>query len=170
MRNLELKARVVDLDAVRPLAVAVSDVPQRVLVQTDTYFRCSHGRLKLREIDGADTELIWYVRANNPEMRASDYLRVSVTDARPLREALAGACGVLVVVHKQRELFGYRNVRIHLDRVDGLGEFVELEAVLGDPPDLDAAMSDLAFLSEQLQLDPAMHVGRSYSDLAQGEA
>lgn len=137
MRNIELKARLADLEAARRVAVEVATERAGVQHQVDTYFHVAHGRLKLREIAGAGAQLVWYERPDEEGPKESDYRLVSVPDAEGIKAALTGALGVRVVVSKRREIFLARNVRIHLDEVDGLGTFLEFEAVLG--PDVDDA-------------------------------
>jgi adenylate cyclase class IV len=131
LRNVELKARLEDLDAARALARQVATEPLGTQQQVDTYFHCPQGRLKLRQIDGRLGQLVWYARPDQPGPKASDYLVVPVSEPEKLKAALAAALGVLCVVRKRREIFLYHNVRIHLDEVEGLGSFLEFEAVLG---------------------------------------
>ena len=98
--------------------------------QTDTYYRCTKGRLKLRQFAGGLAELIAYTRPRTIMCaRLSQYHVVPVIDADRIHEALLAALGVLVVVEKVRELSLYKNVRIHLDEVERLGSFLEFEAV-----------------------------------------
>lgn len=129
--NIEIKARIRDLAATRQVVQGLCGPPQAELLQTDTYFCCRHGRLKLREMpDGA--QLIWYQRPDAAAPRPSHYRLVAVADPQGLRAALAEACGVRCVVAKRRQLYWYRHVRVHLDEVAGLGHFLELEAVVSD--------------------------------------
>ncbi len=128
--NVELKARLADPAAARAIAAGLTGGLTALLEQTDTYFRVPRGRLKLRETAGAEAQLVAYLRADEAAARTSDYLLTPVSEPARLKESLARTCGVLVVVRKRRELFLYRNVRIHLDEVFDLGWFLELEAVL----------------------------------------
>ena len=82
-----------------------------------------------------------------------------------MKAALAASLGVLVIVEKEREVFLYRNVRVHLDHVVGLGEFVEFEAVLSPGDDEQAAARLVADLAERLGINPSARVEGSYSDL-----
>jgi homotetrameric cytidine deaminase len=96
----------------------------------------------------------------------SGYVRTSVGDADPLREALDAALGTTVVVSKLRRLFVWENVRIHLDDVAGLGTFLELEAIVAaDGSDLDDARAKVARLREALGIDDGALVAEGYSDL-----
>lgn len=140
-----------------------------MLQQRDTYFHVQRGRLKLREVrrEGAppQTELIQYLRPDDPDARASDYLVVSVTDPEALREALARALGVRVVVAKRRELYLWRHTRIHLDVVERLGAFVELETVVTDPSFSADARAELAQGAAALGICDPDRVAVSYADL-----
>src|SRR5919206_80489 len=89
----------------------------------------SRGRVKLREQTPGDAELIAYRRPDDDEARVSEYLRVAVPDAAALRDALDAAYGTRVVVAKKRRLLLWQDVRIHLDEVEGLGSYMELEAI-----------------------------------------
>jgi len=164
-QNIELKARLADLDAARRTAVALCGNNGTVERQKDTYFRCPRGRLKLRQIEGESSRLIAYARADEPRPRASDYRLVEVADGETLCAALADVLGIAVVVEKQREIFLYNNVRIHLDRVEGLGTFIEFEAVLASPAGQAEGARQVRELSQRFGLQPHDLVAASYSDL-----
>jgi predicted adenylyl cyclase CyaB len=165
-RNLELKARLTDLAAARRTAARLSGGPPEVLEQVDTYFACSHGRLKLREIAGQTAQLVAYSRPDQPAARASDYRLAPIEDAAGLKAALSAALGVWAVVRKRRELSLVENVRIHLDQVEGLGAFVEFEVLLGSPEDERGAPDQLERLAREFGLAASNLISSSYSDLA----
>ncbi|HEY3612906.1 MAG TPA: class IV adenylate cyclase [Gaiellales bacterium] len=134
--NIELKAADADPAASERACRALGAADGGLLVQRDTYFGVDRGLLKLREDVGAGTaELIFYLRAHEDGARASSYWRAPASDPAAWRELLSAAHGVSGVVSKRRRLFLHRNVRIHLDDVEGLGCFVELESVLAVPGD-----------------------------------
>jgi adenylate cyclase, class 2 len=164
-QNLELKARHADL---RAAAAAVERLGAREPVvedQTDTYFRVPRGRLKLREIGGGPAVLIWYDRPDRADARTSTYQLVPVPDPNGLRAALSGALAVRGAVRKRRTIYLWHNVRIHLDQVDGLGTFVEFEAVLSPGEDEPTARARLEELGRLLGIGPADHLAPSYADL-----
>lgn len=165
-RNLELKA--VDPVPERTLAAALA-LPgvedAGVLHQRDTYFHAVQGRLKLREAPPAVAELISYRRADRDGPKVSHYRIVSVYDPMGLTESLAEVLGVRAVVEKSRRLLLWRGVRIHLDAVAGLGEFVELEAVSDAPGGLYAEEAKIAELREALSISDDALVARGYADL-----
>lgn len=163
-RNIELKARVRSLDEADRVCGELAAWHAREH-QVDTYFICRNGRLKLRERDGSPAQLVWYARCDGPEPRASDYELVTIEQPATLKHALAAALGVVVVVEKDREVYLHRNVRIHLDHVSGLGEFVEFEAVLAPGDDESTAAQLVEWLAGQIGIAPADRVAGSYSDL-----
>ena len=163
-RNVELKA--LDPDPERSLAVCreLGAEDRGVIAQRDTYFRAASGRLKLREEEPGGATLIQYDRPDAARAHESRYRLVGVDDAEGLRTALDAALGTLVVVAKQRRLLLWRDVRIHLDRVEGLGAFVELEGVAPPESDLSTERERVADLGERLGIGPERIIGDSYSD------
>ena len=167
-RNLELKVRVPDLVGVRSACRTVA-TPDAVIEQVDTYFHATRGRLKLRESAGAaracEATLIAYDRPDRNDVRASDYHLVAVPDAAGVKAALSAALGVRGVVRKRREVHMYHNVRIHLDGVEGLGTFVELEAVISPEADEHVSLTRLDALCGLLGLSRGDGIAGSYADL-----
>ncbi len=163
--NLERKFRCPDLHAVRAALPALETRYEGVQLQTDTYFHARAGRLKLREIDGEGALLIAYDRPNTPTAKLSAYHLVPVGEAALLRIALTAVLGERGVVRKQREIHHWQNVRIHLDEVEGLGTFVEFEAVLSATDGETTAHTDLERLRRALGLDDAEELAASYADL-----
>ncbi len=164
-RNIELKARLDSLAAAREIAQRLATESLGVELQTDTYFAGANGRLKLRERQGRENQLVAYARPDGVDAKASDYRLVLVSDAAGLKQALAAAYGILIVVEKRREIYLHHNVRIHLDQVVGLGDFLEFEAVLGAEHDDADGHAALAELSRQFALEPRHLIAGSYSDL-----
>jgi homotetrameric cytidine deaminase len=163
--NLELKAR--DPDPARTLArcLALGASDQGTLRQRDVYFVARQGRLKLRSEENGGSELIAYRRADELEPTDSTYVLAPVAVPDSVIEALDATLGTTVVVLKHRRLFLWEGVRIHLDEVDGLGSFVELEAVLPDAGDLDTARSKIARLRSELRIEDDALVSVGYADL-----
>jgi len=167
-RNIELKARCRDLGAARKTARSAGAEFAWVAHQHDTYFRCPDGRLKLRRIDssgGRRAELIRYRRADVGGPRLSRYRVRPVRLPRLLGWWLALRHGIVAEVSKRRELWLWRGVRIHLDEVEKLGTFVELEAVVGDigsEPEADRRCREMA---GRLGIEDADVIEVSYSDM-----
>lgn len=166
-QNIEIKVRVNEAESRRLQENAVLLVAGTGNRSTDidTYFRVPHGRLKLRvsENEPAGT-LISYERPNEAGSRLSHYRLASVPDARALHETLAQALGVLMTVKKHRTVFIYGQTRIHVDQVELLGSFIELETVI-DTQSYDAALAEHRFVFQSLGLEAGEIVPESYSDL-----
>ena len=140
MRNLEAKFRLSDLEAARAAALSLGYSSSAAFIQRDTFFVVALGKLKLREQPPA-ASLIHYERDRESGLMLSRYEIVPVADPGRTREMLAHALGVLAEVRKHRSLLTRRNVRLHLDRVETLGNFGEIEAVLHEESDEDAGES-----------------------------
>jgi predicted adenylyl cyclase CyaB len=164
-RNIEIKARVADLDAVEARARAIATHGPEDLSQDDTFFHCREGRLKLRELGPGVGQLIHYHRADATGPKTSDYVIAPTSEPAALREALARGYGVLGRVVKRRRLYLVGRTRVHLDRVEGLGSFVELEVVLGDSDSAQAGEAEAKALMEKLGIGAAQLIPGAYLDL-----
>src|SRR5690348_9073920 len=161
--NVELKARDPNPEVTTARCLNLGAIDQGDLRQTDTYFAARRGRLKLRSSNGGGSELIAYSRPDATEARESTYVRAAVSDS--VSEALDAALGKTVVVSKRRRLYLWEGVRIHLDEVDGLGSFIEFEAVLPDAGDLETARAKVARLRSELGIPDDALVAVGYADL-----
>jgi predicted adenylyl cyclase CyaB len=164
-RNLELKASLADPATAHQVAQRLCGSEGETQRQCDTYFHCPSGRLKLREIQDSAPHLIFYDRGDSHQARLSHYELVPVVDADLLKQALAAALGIRCIVQKRRQIYLYRNVRIHLDEVQGLGAFLEFEAVLGPDDSLEEAQALLEDLRGPFGIGPSATVDTSYGDL-----
>jgi adenylate cyclase class IV len=164
-RNLEVKAIDPDPRATFAAAIALGAQDQGMLRQRDTYFHAVQGRLKLREAPPQPAELIAYARAELAGPKVSLYRVVPVADHVALVDALADALGVRVVVEKLRRLLLWRNVRIHLDHVSDLGDFVEIEAVATSPGGLEVERDRVEELRTALGISDDRLVPVGYADL-----
>jgi homotetrameric cytidine deaminase len=163
-RNVELKAHDHDPEATLAAALGHGAQDQGVLRQKDTYFAAREGRLKLREEDDGAT-LIAYARADAAAARTSAYHLVGVPDPVALTAALDAALGTVVVVEKFRRLLLWEGVRIHLDAVEGLGTWVELEAVAPAGSDLTGEHRKVAELRAVLGMKDEDVVAQGYAAL-----
>jgi len=164
--NLEIKARCCDPAAARAAAERVATSYVGVDHQVDTYFWTRSGRLKLRESSLAGGQLVPYLRPDEVGPKRSDYRLIPLRDAHGVKRLLTEILGVHRVVRKQREIFLYENVRIHLDRVEGLGTFLELEARYdGSPEGETQQRCKVAFLMQELGVAEADLLARSYAGL-----
>jgi adenylate cyclase class IV len=167
-RNVEIKARFPDaaaFDAVVRRAEALATAPAEVLHQDDSFFRCAQGRLKLRDFGDGRAELIAYQRPDAAGPKTSTYQRTPVADAEGLRTALAAACGLIGRVRKRRRLLLVGRTRVHLDEVEGLGRFLELEVVLHDDEPACDGVDEAEALMTRLGVLPGWLVEGAYLDL-----
>jgi adenylate cyclase, class 2 len=125
--------------------------------------------LKLREEPGANAHLITYERPDLPGQKESRYRIIGVADPAELKEAFSTVLDIRVVVSKVRRLFIFKGVRIHLDRVDGLGNFIEFEGLVSD--DADPALIErlLTDLRQSFEIKEGDLLSASYSDLLEAE-
>jgi len=163
-RNVEVKVALADPAAARAAALALGAVDTGVDAQVDRYYALDGGRrVKLRTCrDGA--QLIRYDRPETAGVRPSDY------EILPARDPATQACLVppgepVVVVRKRREILLVENVRIHLDDVDGLGTFLELEAVVDAAHDDMRCHAQVDEILTALGLAAAEPIRASYAEL-----
>ena len=128
--NIEIKARVDDFAALKARVESLSDQPLRIIPQEDTFFNTDKGRLKLRLLAPNQGYLIYYERPNQDGPKRSDYYLSKTEEPETLKNVLTLALGVRGVVRKTRHLYMVGQTRIHLDEVEGLGHFMELEVVM----------------------------------------
>jgi adenylate cyclase class IV len=164
-RNVELKARIDSVDAVLPRARLLADGAEQRIEQDDTFFDSERGRLKLRDFGDGRGELIHYERADTAGPKLSDYVRTPTSDPAALREALARALGVIGRVRKSRLLLMVGATRIHLDRVEHLGDFMELEVVLRDDQSVAEGEAIAEALMAQLGVRDDQRLAGAYLDL-----
>lgn len=169
MRNIECKIELRDAALARTILRALRAAYILTYAQTDTYYKVARGRLKRRETEDEPAEWIEYERANVAGPRASDF-RI-LTDEQARERYGAQALETWVVVRKRRELWMLGSVRVHLDEVEGLGRYLELESVVTG--DLGEARAREALERLRRDLTPSLGelVDASYSDLmaAEGE-
>jgi len=167
--NIEIKARVNDPARTRSLAEALADKPSELLRQTDTFFRVPSGRLKLREFraagPGARAELIFYRRPDGDSPKPSNYAIHRTDDPDGLRSLLAMSLGELGCVRKERMLLMAGRTRIHLDEVEGLGSYLELEVVLEEGEDHAIGQVEAERLMAALEIGQDALVDVAYIDL-----
>ena len=168
-RNVEIKARIASVESlVEKVASLASEGPTEI-AQDDTFFHCQSGRLKLRGFLDGSGELIFYRRANQSGPKESFYLRSVTSTPDVLRESLSLAYGQAGRVIKHRTLFLVGRTRVHLDRVNGLGHFLELEVVLGENEPSEVGVREAQGLMGRLGIEPQQLVEGAYVELSSGE-
>ncbi|HUG33429.1 MAG TPA: class IV adenylate cyclase [Anaerolineales bacterium] len=128
--NIEIKARVRNFAELRSKAEGLSDTQVEIIQQEDTFFNVQHGRLKLRVLAPDRGQLIFYQRLDHGGPKRSDYHLAETPEPDSLKRVLELAYGIRGVVKKTRYLYLAGQSRIHVDDVEGLGQFMELEVVL----------------------------------------
>jgi len=164
-RNVEIKARIADVAALVARVAAIADDGPIELRQDDTFFACPRGRFKLRAVDGGCGELIFYERPDRHGPRESSYVVASTVAPDAVREALARAYGQTGRVRKTRALYHVGRTRVHVDRVEGLGDFVELEVVLRDGEPAHRGVAEAETIMTRLGIGAADLIDRAYVDL-----
>jgi predicted adenylyl cyclase CyaB len=165
VRNIEIKARLRDRARVEAELARIGAENAGVETQHDTFYGCPSGRLKLRDSSRDGAMLIHYVRSDDAAPRRSEYRLAPVADPESLRQVLDLALGGAGEVRKERHLYWVDNVRVHLDRVENLGEFLELEAIVdGDHPE-DACARGCEELLVAFGIEPMDRIAVAYVDL-----
>jgi predicted adenylyl cyclase CyaB len=164
--NIEIKARVNNPEVIEKKLLYLDAKFIGMDHQVDTYFNNASGRLKLRE-GNIENSLIFYRRIETKDLKKSEVLLQKLgPDNSGLKSILDKIHGTWKVVKKQRKIFFIENVKFHIDKVHGLGSFVEIEAI-----DDNGKLGE-KLLSEQckryvqvLGIDPSDFIDKSYSDM-----
>jgi predicted adenylyl cyclase CyaB len=162
--NLEIKLRVPDLAGVRSRALLAGAIASGTLEQRDIFFGAPLGFLKLRIESGGRAELIAYDRPRRPGSRISRYSTCPVNDPARMEEVLSRSHELLVEVRKTRELLMLGQTRIHLDTVEGLGTFIELET-RGEERSEDDVRREHEKVMETLELGRFTPIAGPYAEL-----
>ncbi|MFH0848402.1 MAG: class IV adenylate cyclase [archaeon] len=165
-RNVELKARIFSASRTRARLREIGAKRVSRLRQVDTYFRVNKGRLKLRKVSARTAQLVFYQRRDLPGPKESKVMLLPVRAPKRLFEILSTALGRLTVVDKTRELYRYGGISIHVDKVRGLGDFIEFEKVIGPGrQELSSGVKILQGLMDSLDLQKKQLQLGSYCDL-----
>ncbi|WP_075257362.1 class IV adenylate cyclase [Herbaspirillum camelliae] len=164
-RNVEIKARLSDLAATLERVREMADRGPVEIEQDDTFFNCDNGRLKLRQISPNEGSLIFYRRVNQIGPKESFFVHSATATPDSLREVLSLAYGEGGRVIKHRTLFHIGRTRIHIDRVQGLGSFLELEVMLSDGELIEAGVIEAEKIMENIGVIAAQLIDKGYVDL-----
>ncbi len=164
MQNLEAKFKLPDLDRARVEAESIGYRFKATLLQRDTFFRVNQGKLKLREEESGAC-LIYYGREASEHLKLSSYEIVPIPEPHKTRAMLTEALGTIATVRKARVLMMRDHIRLHLDRVEGLGEFGEIEAVLGEHGDPAASRPAVDELLRTLGVNGNNLIAESYFEM-----
>jgi len=163
--NVEIKAKCTAPDFIREYLLSHQAEFKGIDQQTDTYFNVNKGRLKLRE-GNIENNLIYYERADQHGPKNSNFNLVKINDTEGLKEVLIKSIGIKVIVKKKREIYYIKNVKFHIDEVEGLGSFVEIEAgnILANLSNNDLTAQCNFYLKEfKIRAEDLIEV--SYSDM-----
>jgi predicted adenylyl cyclase CyaB len=163
--NMEIKARVKHPAVLAAKAKVLSDRPEEVIHQEDTFFKVSKGRLKLRCFPDNKGELIYYERIDQAGPKQSDYTITRTHDPENLKSTLERTLGILGQVRKTRRLFMVGQTRIHVDEVENLGHFMELEVVMHPGQSPEAGIAIARDLMDKLEIRESDLVEKAYIDL-----
>lgn len=163
--NIEIKAKVYDPVALERRVAKIADTSAKILEQQDTFFRTVSGRLKLREAPTSYAELIYYERPDSRTPTESQYCLIKIDEPEALKNALGAAIGIRGVVRKTRRLYLVGQTRIHLDHVEKLGNFMELEVVLRKDQSLRDGQQIAEQLMSELKISPSQLLQSAYIDM-----
>jgi len=164
-RNIEIKARIYNMDEMLIRVSGLADHGPIEIIQDDAFFNCPMGRLKLRVLSPAEGQLIFYKRSDSSGPKESFYEISPTASPESMMEVLTLAYGQAGRVRKHRTLFMKGRTRIHIDRVEGLGDFLELEVVLAEGENHEAAKAEADGLIKRLGISNEQLVEGSYVDL-----
>jgi predicted adenylyl cyclase CyaB len=162
LKNFEIKCRISNLSAIKEKLSSDRNYKYSVEKQRDIYYNVKSGRLKLRIINEKNSDLIYYNRKEKNSERVSNFVISSTLNFRELNFIMTEQFKVMVIVNKKREIFVKDNIRIHLDTVNKLGKFLEIEIMFKD---LNKAKKLMEELKEMLNLNSKDFIKSSYSDL-----
>ncbi len=168
MQNVEFKCELRDPDLAGAICRRIGAVHVASLVQQDTYYRATDGRLKKRESSGEPTEWIFYNRSNETRPRLSQFTIYSENEARD--RFGAEPLPVWVIVRKRRDLWMKDAVRIHIDAVESLGWFLEFEAMVSRRNNVARCHAAIEELRRQFAPTTGEAISCGYGDLIAAES
>ncbi len=170
-RNVEIKAKIAsasDFEETKNVLLKMPRVANAIEIQQEDFFyKCENGRLKLRVFDDDSGNLIQYARADVIGPKCSTYRIYETKDASSLKDVLQEALETTCIVRKKRLLYIVEQTRVHLDVVEGLGYFVELEVVLKEEQTIQQGQDIARGLAAQLNLTNL--ISEAYADLLQAD-
>ena len=163
--NVEIKAKLSDYESVAKKAEELAGSEGELIHQHDVFFLTPQGRLKLRRFSSGMGQLIYYEREDKEGPKPSSYQIVGTDDPDGLQKLLSSAYGVLGEVVKERYLYLLGRTRIHLDKVERLGHYLELEVVLPEGSSVEEGVAEAESIMKELGLSDDDLVKGAYLDL-----
>ncbi|GAB1598568.1 uncharacterized protein LOC115212073 isoform X1 [Argonauta hians] len=164
-RNIEIKARVGDVEQLKEKVLLESGSRSDLLIQEDVFFNVPQGRLKLRKTQNAQSMLIYYERKDTEDAKESNFDISFIEDPASLQVVLSRALGVKGIVKKQRELYITGQTRVHVDVVEGLGNFMELEVMMKENQDKSEGIQIAEDLMAKFNIQNSDLIAGAYIDL-----
>ncbi len=163
--NIEIKAKSENQDKIREILKSRNADFKGIDHQIDTYFKVNNGRLKMREWN-IENNLIYYKRENKPGPKQSDIILFDSDPKSSLKDILINSLGILVIVDKKREIYFIDNIKFHIDIVENLGTFVEIEAIDSKGNIWkDKLLEQAQFFLDLFKISEKDLISVSYSDL-----
>ncbi|HEM49496.1 MAG TPA: class IV adenylate cyclase [Caldithrix sp.] len=163
--NIEIKARCDNLDVFKSKLLQLPVTFEGEDFQTDTFFIVPHGRLKLRESTLYGNILIPYLRPDQEGPKQSNYEIIPLADSQKTKLLLSSILGIKGEIIKKRQIYLYENVRVHLDEVEGLGSFIEFEAVIDDDSEIGINKEKIDWLLSYFNIGADHLVKTAYIEL-----
>ncbi len=164
-KNIEIKASLDNIQSCLEKVKSLSSDEPETIQQEDFFFNCDNGRLKLRFFSHQKGELIFYNRKNEGGPRISEYDITETIDPDRLLNVLEKAYGICGIVKKTRTLFLIGRTRVHIDCVENLGDYIELEVVLSEDENVEAGKAEAHLLMDQLGIESNQLIDCAYVDL-----
>ena len=164
LKNIEIKAHLINYDKTRALVETLCPKPESTEQQVDTFFITEKGRLKLREAS-TKSALIYYDRPDTVDPSPSDIAISFIDEPDTLKDVLSKSLGIRRLVKKERTLYLYIQTRIHLDKVEGLGNFLELEVVLKENQSEEDGKHIAQEIMNKLEINDSDLIEMAYVDL-----
>ena len=163
-RNVEIKARIRGDGQLRHILSRIGKYSPEILNQRDIFFHIPRGRLKLRETESS-CEIIYYDRQDQIEPSVSEYLIIPLEDAATHRNFLEASLGIRGIVSKHRRVYRHGQTRVHIDDVDSLGLFIELEVVLAPDQSVSDGEKIAHRMMDDLDIRSGDLISSAYIDL-----
>jgi adenylate cyclase class 2 len=165
--KIEFKAYCKNKEKIREILLSIGAESNGIDHQTDTYFHSKSGKLKLREGD-IENNLIHYIREDKKGAKESQVNTYPTTPNSTLKEILEKTIGTASIVVKTREIYLINNVKFHIDTVNGLGDFIKIEAMDTDGSiPVEKLQEQCNYYIKTLEINAKDLISESYSDLLQ---
>ncbi len=166
MKNIELKILLKKFNPLNSILKKMGVKLKNHMYQVDTYYNYKRGKIKIREINNKNFELIFYQRPDKYGSKISNYkiYKINKNQLKHIKNQLKSLLGEKNIVTKKRDLYLYKNTRIHLDKVKNLGNFLELETIVKNSS-LRQAKKEHNLIKKLLGLNNYKNINKSYCDI-----